>query len=201
MTSIEIKGKSFQNFGVQIGYSFKNLAFTTGVGTLTTNVGYIQTKHFESISHVQQQRIVRQNTIRYDSAGILIEKTYYKYDTITLEIRDIKYYEERNNYQLKFIQVPLSINYVIKKPGSKLSFSPGIQMIMNIKWSDGENMFRLKKTSWFAGCNLKLEYNLTDHISAGFTGFWQQCLGDMYERDHKEKWKLAGLNFGMNYQF
>jgi hypothetical protein len=57
----------------------------------------------------------------------------------------------------------------------------------------------LKNAFILYGCHLKVEYAVRDHVSVELKGFWQQSQGNMYKEVRAEIWKLAGVNFGINY--
>lgn len=198
---IEVKGKSFQNFGVQVGYIFKNLEISTGIGILNTTTHYTFQKNFETIHYQKDSVILAQNTITITNLdGTVTKITTTKYGEITREIRETNYYNELRTVKRSFIQIPFLVGYTFASPFKRLKITPGIQVVMNKIKNDQEGQDdRLKNTFWFYGCHLKCEYAIADHVSVELKCFWQESQRNLYEDGHKEVWNLYGINFGIHY--
>lgn len=198
---IEVQGKSFQNFGIQVGYNLKNLEISTGLGILTTSIHYTTQKSFETIRYQKDSIILAQNTITITNLdGTVTKITTTKYGEVTREIIDVNYYNEFLSFKRRFFQIPVFIGYAFKLPFERLKITPGIQLIVNKTLSSsGSSDFSMKNTYLIYGCYLKFEYAIRDNISLEIKGFSQQSQANIYNEEHAEIWKLTGINFGFNY--
>jgi hypothetical protein len=198
---VEVKGKSFQNFGIQVGYNFKNLEISTGLGILNTSIHYTIPKNVETIRYQKDSIILAQNTITITNLdGTVTKITTTKYGEITREIREVNYYNEFQSLKRSFIQIPIFIGYAFKLPHERLKITPGIQLVMNKTINSSQTSgLAMKNTFILYGCHLKFEYAIKDNVSVELKGFWQQSRGNMYKEAQAEIWKFTGINFGINY--
>jgi hypothetical protein len=198
---VEVKGKSFQNFGIQVGYNFKNLEISTGLGILIASIHYTIQKNFETISYQKDSIILAQNTITITNLdGTVTKITTTKYGEITREIREVNYYNESQSLKRSFIQIPIFLGYAFRLPHERLKITPGIQLVMNKTINSAQTIGSGMKSNFILyGCHLRFEYAITDNVSLELKGFWQQSRGNMYKEARAEIWKLTGINFGINY--